>query len=409
MRSFEENLRLYAQLTVQEGVGLERGQELIISAEVDQTQFVRLVAQEAYKAGAKNVEVFWKDSELMRTRFIEASDEAIAYAPNWLYDGITRAHKENAARLSIASADPQMLAGISPNRVATFSNVQSKASKETSEIISGFVINWCVVGAASAGWAKRVFPELPEAEAVAKLWEKIFLSSRVLEEDPIAAWTAHSETLEAKVTWLNELNFETLHFTGPGTDLYVGLVEGHEWAGGRGYAKNGIQCSPNIPTEEVFTMPHRARVDGIVSSTKPLSLRGQMVDKIKVEFKNGAVVSASAEVGNDALQKLIATDDGAKRLGEVALVPNSCKVAQTGILFLNTLYDENAACHIALGRSYSENLRGIDDLSEEERLERGSNDSLIHVDWMIGSGEVNVDGIKFDGTKVPLMRSGEWV
>jgi aminopeptidase len=409
MRSFDDNLRLYAQLTIQEGLGLATGQELILAAEIDQAPFVRLIVEEAYRAGAKNVEILWRDSEVIRTRFLVGSEEAISYAPTWLFDGLTLAHKANAARLSIASSDPQMLAGIPPDRVSTSSIAASKAGKATSELVSGFAINWCVVGAASAGWAKRVFPELGEREGVAKLWEKIFLSSRVLEDDPITAWATHCEGLEAKVTWLNEMNFETLHFTGPGTDLHVGLVEGHEWAGGRGYAKNGIKCSPNIPTEEVFTMPHRGRVDGTVSSTKPLSLRGQILDKIKIDFKDGAIVSATAEQGNDALQKLIATDEGAKRLGEVALVPNSGKVAETGILFLNTLYDENAASHIALGACYSENLKGIDDLNDAERLERGANDSLIHVDWMIGSAEVNVDGIKFDGSVVPLMRSGEWV
>ena len=244
---------------------------------------------------------------------------------------------------------------------------------------------------------------------MAKLWEKIFLASRVLEDDPLAAWATHCETLEAKVVWLNKQRFDALHFMGPGTDLTIGLVEGHDWAGGRGYAKNGIKCSPNIPTEEVFTMPHRARVDGVVSSTMPLSLRGQMVDKIRAEFKDGVAVSVTAEVGESTFTNLLNTDEGARRLGEVALVPNSGKVAQTGTLFLNTLYDENAACHIAMGASYSENLKGIDSLSDEEKLARGANDSLIHVDWMIGSEQIDVDGIRFDGTKVPLMRSGEWV
>ncbi len=408
MRSFEESLQLYAQLTIQEGIGLARGQELLVFAETDQTQFVRLIAKEAYRAGAKNVEVLWRDSEMIRARYREGSDEAISYSPNWLHDGVVRALQANAARLGIVSGDPELLREFPAERVTLASTAHSKATKGVSKLISAMAINWCVIGAASPEWAVRVFPNLSSAEGTAKLWEAIFLTSRVLEIDPIEAWTKHSEVLEARVVLLDEMRMDALHFTGPGTDLRVGLISDHLWAGGRGIAKNGIRCSPNIPTEEVFTMPHRLRVDGFVSSTKPLSLRGQVVDGIRVEFKDGKVVQASASTGEDSLQRLLATDEGASRLGEVALVPNSGKVAATGVLFLNTLYDENAASHIALGASYSENLAGVDDLTEEERLHKGSNSSLIHVDWMIGSADVNVNGIHADGSTSPLMRSGEW-
>lgn len=409
MRSFDENLRLYAELTVREGVGLASGQELLVFAEIDQAAFVRLVVAEAYRAGAKNVEVLWKDSDVSRLRFQEGNDEAIGYAPGWLYDGIARAHREGAARLGIVSADPQHLAGIAADRVAASSLAQGKAAKPISEIVSDMAINWCLVGASGAAWAQRVFPEVSSEEAVAKLWDKIFLSSRVLEDDPIGAWVAHSEGLEARVNLLNEMRLDAVHFRGPGTNLRVGLVENHLWAGGRGVAKNGVRCSPNIPTEEVFTMPHRGRVDGTVCSTKPLSLRGQLLDGIQVEFRDGAVVRASASVGDEALQKLIATDEGASRLGEVALVPHSSKVSLTETLFLNSLFDENAASHIALGASYSENLEGIDGMDDAQRLAHGANDSLIHVEWMIGSAEIDVDGIRGDGSVVPLMRAGEWV
>jgi aminopeptidase len=333
----------------------------------------------------------------------------MSYTPNWLYDGITRAHSENAARLGISSGDPGLLKEIAPERVATASRAQSAAKKAMSELISGFAINWCVIGAASPGWAAKVFPDLAVDQAVAKLWEAIFLTSRVLEPNPIAAWVTHSEGLEQRVRLLNEERFDAIHFRGPGTDLRVGLVEDHLWAGGRGEAKNGVTCSANIPTEEVFTMPHRARVDGTVSSTKPLSVRGQVLDGIQVEFKDGAIVSSKAAKGEETLQRLLSTDEGAKRLGEVALVPHSSKVSEAGILFLNTLYDENAASHIALGACYAENLKGYDELSESDRLAHGANDSIIHVDWMIGSGEVDVDGLGADGSVTPLMRAGEWV
>lgn len=409
MRPFEENLRLYARLIVAEGLALAPGQELLVFADTDQAPLVRMVAEEAYRAGAKNVEALWRDSGLARIRLRDGGEEAISYRRQWFHDAVARAHREGAARLAILSEDPELLADLPPARVGLASKVHSQAAKEVSDLVAGMAINWCLVGAASPAWARRVFPSLPEEEAVAMLWEKILLTSRVLEPDPVAAWRAHSERLEARVAWLNGLGLDAVHFSGPGTDLRVGLAQGHEWAGGGALAKNGVRCSPNIPTEEVFTMPHRDRVDGVVSSTLPLSLRGKVVDRIRMEFANGVAVAATAATGEETLTQLLETDEGARRLGEVALVPNSSKVAQSGTLFLNSLYDENAASHIALGQSYTENLPGVEDLTAAERLARGANDSLIHVDWMIGSGQVDVDGVLSDGSRLPLMRSGEWV
>jgi len=408
MRSFEENLRLYAKLIVQEGLGLAHGQELLVYAEIDQAPLVRLVAEEAYRTGSKHVEVVYRDAEITRIRMREGSDEAINYAPSWHYEGVAAAHRANAARLAIMSTDPGLLSAFPADRIAASSRAQGVAGKPVNDLVSSFAMNWCLVGAASPAWAKVVFPDLNETEATAKLWDKILSTSRVFHEDPIAAWVKHSEALEAKVRWLDELSLDSLHFRAPGTDLRIGLVENQIWAGGRGRSKNGILCSPNIPTEEVFCMPHRLRVDGHVSSTMPLSLRGQIVDEIRMEFKDGVAVQASASKGEETLLKLLSTDEGAKRLGEVALVPNSSEVSKANTLFYNSLYDENAACHIALGASYAENLKDYDELSDEERLEIGANDSLIHVDWMIGSGQIDVDGIRKDGSIVALMRSGEW-
>ncbi|MBS1715801.1 MAG: aminopeptidase [Armatimonadetes bacterium] len=409
MRSFEDNLSLFATLAVKEGVALAPGQELLVFAEHVAAPLVHLVAREAYRAGAKNVEVIWADPELALIRYAEGSDEAVSYAPRWLIDGVATAHRQNAARLGILSGDPALLAGVAPDKVAAQSRAQGEARKVLSEIIAGSEINWCLIGAASPAWAARVFPDLPSEVATAKLWDAIFLSSRVLEDDPMAAWREHSASLEARVRILDELRLDAVRFTGPGTDLRVGLVEGHLWAGGRGRANNGVLCSPNVPTEEVFCMPHRERVEGTVSSTMPLSLRGQIVDGIQVEFQAGKAVKVSASKGEDAFRKLVATDDSADRLGEVALVPHSSKVAQTGVLFLNTLYDENAASHIAFGASYGENLDGYAGMTPDERTARGANDSIVHVDWMIGSDKVDVDGVRQDGSSVPLMRAGEWV
>lgn len=408
-RSFEENLALLAKLAIKEGVGLMPGQELIVAAEIVAAPLVRLVTAEAYRAGARNVEVLWSDPEVTLARFREGSEEALSGTSKWLYDGITKTLKEGSARLGILSSAPGMLASVPAEKVAVYSKSQSAARKGLSELIASFDFNWSLVGAASPEWAAEVFPDLDIDEAMDKLWDAIFLTSRIYEEDPIAAWVAHSEGLEARVAQLNELQLAAVHFTGPGTDLRVGLVDDHKWAGGRGTAKNGATCSPNIPTEEVFCMPHRTRVDGKVSSTKPLSLRGQLVDGIEMEFKDGFAVGMKAAKGEETLRRLLDTDEGASRLGEVALVPNSSKVSQSNVLFLNSLYDENAACHIAVGAAYGENLTGYDAMSEEERIAAGANDSLIHIDWMIGSGEVDVTGIHKDGSEVPLMRAGEWV
>lgn len=409
VRSFEENLAKYASLAVRQGAGLQPGQELIVTAELGDAPFVRLIVQEAYRQGAKNVEVFWTDPEIAVTRLREGSDEAVRYVPMWLVDGLTRAYSENSARLGVLSSDPGLMSSIDPERVAASSRAQGAARKAISALISTNALNWSLVGAASPGWAKAVFPDLPVEEAVAKLWDAIFFTARIHEPDPAAAWEAHCQELAKRMAWLNELKLEALHFRGPGTDLRVGLVPGHVWMAGESVSKHGIRFAPNVPTEEVFTMPHRDRVDGFVSSTKPLSLRGQIVDGIRIEFKDGVVVDATAKKGEDTLRKLLDSDEGARRLGEVALVPHSSKVSQSGVLFLNTLYDENAACHIALGSSYGENIAGYETMTPEERLAAGANDSIIHVDWMIGSAEIDIDGLLPNGTTVPIMRGGEYV
>ncbi len=243
---------------------------------------------------------------------------------------------------------------------------------------------------------------------MSKLWDAIFSVSRINAEDPVATWTAHQNNLESRATWMNEQQLEAVHFRGPGTDLKVGLAETTRWVGGWGRATNGVKCSPNIPTEEVFTVPHRDSVEGYVSSTKPLSLRGQVIDGIRIEFSGGQAVKATAAAGEETLQKLLQTDEGARRLGEVALVPASSATSQSGVLFYNTLYDENAACHIALGRCIDACFANNETLSEDDRLKLGGNSSMVHVDWMIGSDQIDVDGIRKDGSTIPVLRSGEW-
>jgi aminopeptidase len=277
------------------------------------------------------------------------------------------------------------------------------------ELITRHDINWTIVSCATPAWAKAVFPDLPQDEAMRRLWDAIFAASRADQPDPVAAWKEHDAKLHTWAERMNQSRFSALHFKGPGTDLKVGLADDHLWLGGGTTAGNGRYCIPNMPTEEVFTTPHKDRVEGQVTSTKPLSHQGTMIEGIKVRFEGGRIVEAHASRGEQVLQRMIDTDDGARRLGEVSLVPHSSPIAASGLLFNNTLYDENAACHIALGQAYSNCVKDGDKLKSEELAARGANDSLIHVDWMIGSGKIDVDGITADGKAEPVMRQGEWV
>jgi aminopeptidase len=319
------------------------------------------------------------------------------------------AYKSGAARLAITGNDPSLLSKQDPDKVGRANRAMSKAYRPALELITRHEINWTIVSCAAPAWAAAVFPDLPKDEAVAKLWKAIFAASRADQADPVAAWKEHDANLHKRSEWLNQRRYAALHFRGPGTDLKVGLSDGHLWLGGGTTAGNGQYCIPNMPTEEVFTTPHKDRVEGRVTSTKPLSHQGTLIEGISVRFEGGKIVEASATKGNEVLQKMIDTDEGARRLGEVSLVPHSSPIAASGLLFLNTLFDENAACHIALGQAYSSCLEGGDACSPEELAARGANSSLIHVDWMIGSDKIDVDGITATGETKPVMRAGEWV
>jgi len=342
-------------------------------------------------------------------RFAYAPDASFDYAPKWLQDGIAEGFRSGAARLAIAGANPALLAKQDPAKVARANVAASKAGKPAMELITRHEINWTIVACATPEWAKLVYPDDPENVAVAKLWEAIFVASRVNADDPVVEWQQHGNRLKKRVDLLNAKRFSALRFKGPGTDLTVGLADDHLWAGGGTTAGNGVYCQPNIPTEECFTTPHKDRVDGTVRASKPLSHQGTLIENIAVKFEGGKIVEATATAGEDVLKRLISTDDGARRLGEVALVPHSSPIAQSGVLFWNTLFDENAASHIALGQAYSTCLIGGEKMDAEELAKRGANASLIHVDWMIGSGEMDVDGVAADGTAEPLMRKGEWM
>jgi aminopeptidase len=398
-----------AQVAVRVGLGLEPGQEVVMTAPIEALPLVRRITEHAYRAGASLVSTFLSDEEATLMRFRHGRDESFDTAASWLYEGMAAAYKAGAARLAIVGEDPSLLAKEDPDKVSRANRARSKAYMPALNLIAGFDTNWTIVSAATPAWARAMFPNDPQEVAVARLWDAIFAASRVDADDPVAEWGRHNAALQARTRRLNEKNYAALHYRGPGTDLRLGLADGHEWNGGSTRAKNGIVCNANIPTEEVFTTPHKDRVDGHVRSTKPLSYNGTLIQDIEVTFEAGRIVAARARTGESVLNKVLDTDEGARRLGEVALVPDSSPISRSGLLFLNTLFDENASSHIALGQAYSKCIRGGGQMSEDELAARGSNKSLIHIDWMIGSNEVDIDGVTADGRAEPLMREGEWV
>jgi len=408
VRIDSEKIDKLAQLAVYTGLGLRPGQDLILTAPVEALPLVKRIAVHAYKAGAGLVTPLFSDGELTLARYKYANNASFDKAPDWLYNGIGKAFDNNAARMAIVGDDPMLLANQDSDKIGRANKANSIAYKPARERITRFNINWNIIAWPGVAWAKRMFPELSEIEAQSKLADAIFDASRVNTTDPVEEWKKHNEVLRKKCKWLNELDFASLHFNGPGTDLVVGLAEGHEWMGGASIAQNGITCNPNIPSEEVFTTPHALNVNGSVCSTKPLSHQGALIDEIQVRFENGKITNAKASKGEEVLLKILDSDEGARRLGEVALVPNSSPISQSGLLFYNTLFDENAACHIALGQCYSKCFKGEENLSEKEILKRGGNSSMIHIDWMIGSRHIDIDGINSDGSRVAVFRKGEW-
>ena len=407
--SHEQKLDRLAEVAVQVGLGLAPGQELVMTATLDTLPLVRRINEQAYKAGAKFVSTLLTDEESTLLRYQYGSSESFDYAPAWLYEGMATAFRSGSARLAVAGGNPALLAGQDPEKVSRANRAVSKAYRPALELITRHDINWTIVAAATPAWAATVFPDLPADQALARLWDAIFAASRADQPDSVAAWKAHDANLHKRSAFLNEKCYAALHFKGEGTDLRVGLADNHLWLGGGTTAGNGRYCIPNMPTEEVFTTPHKDRVDGTVTSTKPLSYQGTMIEGIQVRFEGGRIVEAKASKGEAVLQNMISTDEGARKLGEVALVPHNSPIAQSGLLFNNTLFDENAACHIALGQAYSTCLKNGDKLSPEELARLGANESLIHVDWMIGSAILSVDGVTAEGSAEPLIRDGEWV
>src|SRR6201994_1424798 len=397
-----------AEVAVKVGLQLREGQDLLLTAPAVALPLVRKIAEHAYKAGAGVVTPILSDEELTLARYRYGHDFGFDRAAGWLYEGMAKAIAENTARLAIVGDNPMLLSGEDPSKVARASKANSRAYQPALEKIVNFDTNWNIIAYPSPSWAKQVFPDDVEDVAVARLADAIFAASRVDKDGAVANWDAHNARLRERTQWLNGQRFDALHYSGPSTDLTIGLADGHEWVGGASTAKNGITCNPNIPTEEVFTTPHARRVYGHVVSTKPLSYQGTLIDNIAVRFEEGRIVEATASRGEEVLNKVLDTDEGARRLGEVALVPHSSPISQSGLLFFNTLFDENAASHIALGQCYSKCFVDGAKLSPEQIAAQGGNKSLIHIDWMIGSDKTDIDGVHADGRRVPVFRKGEW-
>lgn len=407
--TFEEKLQNYARLAVRVGLGLREGQRVLIQAPVDTAPLARAVVREAYAAGASFVDVRWDDDDVQLARFELAPDGTFGTLSKWRVDAEIETANAGGAVLAIRATNPNLLGGVDAERVATHQKALAAYRKPYTEQVMTNRLNWNLISAPIPGWAELMFPDSNADEAVEKQWDAIFAATRADQPDPVEAWQEHLANLKRRREVLNAKQYAALHFKGGETDLTVGLAEDHLWGGGAADTPGGITFTANIPTEEVWTAPHRERVDGVVVSTKPLSYNGTLLDGIRIEFKDGRITNATADKGQTTLEKMIDTDEGSHRLGEVALVPHSSPISRSGLFFFNTLYDENAASHIAIGNAYRFNVAGGVDMNVEDFNARGGNDSLTHVDWMIGSGEMDVDGVLKDGSREPVMRAGEFV
>ncbi len=404
----DQRLRDYAELAVRVGLGLKSGQRLIIRGPVEGAPLVRCIADSAYKAGARLVEVLWFDDDLTLSRFRHAPRDSFEEYPTWRAKAQLEMVEHGDALLVVYGADPSLLKEQNSDLVSLVMRTNQKHMAPVARKISNDDTNWCVIGVPIPGWASRVFPSDPSEKALEKLWDAVFRVCRLDQPDPVGAWQKHLALLAARSEHLTKKQFRELHYTGPGTDLTVGLPKDHIWRSGRSTTPSGITFTANLPTEETWSMPQRDRVDGVITSTKPLSYAGVLIERLKLTFSGGRVTEATADNGADVLRQLIATDDGAARLGEVALVPHSSGVSQTGLLFFDTLYDENASCHFALGRAYRNCVAAGQTMTDEQFAAAGGNASLVHVDFMVGSPSLNIDGITKEGKAEPVMRAGEW-
>ncbi|MBU2703587.1 aminopeptidase [Sporomusaceae bacterium BoRhaA] len=404
-----ELLEKYARLIIKTGINIQPGQTLVISSPIECAEFARLTAKIAYLEGARDVVLNWKDELFAKLRFLHAPEEVFSEYPAWQQEFFVSYVRQGAAFLTIAASDPELLKEVNPDRVAKVQKAGNTALKEYRERLMSNRNTWCIASIPTASWAKKVFPNVSEAEAVEKLWQAIFQTVRVGTNDPVQAWEEHKQALRHRMNLLNEHHFKFLHYKNSlGTDLTIELPEDHIWLGGSEYTPEGVEFIANMPTEEVFTLPKRTGVNGKVVSSKPLNYNGNLIDHFSLTFQAGKIIDFQAEQGYDILKRLIEVDEGSRYLGEVALVPYDSPISNANLLFFNTLFDENASCHLAIGKAYPVCIKEGETLDKETLLKLGVNDSLIHEDFMIGTKDLTITGVTANGEKVAIFEDGNF-
>lgn len=409
MNNFNELLKSYAELAVKIGVNLQKNQTLVINASVDSKDFVRMIAEIAYKSGARYVHVEYSDELLSRITYLNAqNDEIFNEFSKHKAATLEEYAKEDAAFLSIVSSDPEILKGIDSAKIAASAKARSIALKKYYGYIMNSDVSWSVISIPSNGWARKIFPDISVEEAVEKLWELIFSMVRIDTVDAVQAWKKHLKTLQEKVDYLNNAKLKSLHYKSSVTDLTIELPQDHIWSGGGEYNSKGTYFVANMPTEEVFTLPLKTGVNGKVSSTKPLNYAGNVINNFTLTFSDGKIVDYSADEGYEYLKKLIETDEGSHYLGEVALVPYDSPISNSNVIFYNTLFDENASCHLAIGEAYPICIKDGTKMSEEELKNKGVNCSLTHEDFMVGSKDLDIIATTVDNKKIQIFKGGNW-
>lgn len=407
--TFEEKLNQYARLVVEVGINVQPDQIVVIRTPIEGAYFARMMTKCAYEVGAKRVYVDFSDEQIGKLTYEYATEETLLEFPEWetaKYEGYV---KQNAAFISISASDPDLLKDIPARKIAATQKASGKGLKTFRKATSNSEVCWCVVSIPTDSWSKKVFPNCENVEeAKEKLWDKIFLATRINEDDPVEAWKKHTDYLADRCKFLNEKKIKSLHYIAPGTNLQVELPKGHKWEGGGEYSTKGTYFVANMPTEEVFSVPYKYGVNGTLKATKPLVYGGNLIDDFSFEFKDGKIVSFNASTGKEILGKLVETDAGASYLGEVAIVPFSSPVSKTNTLFYNTLFDENASCHFAIGSCYPTNIEGGVNMKDEELEAHGGNTSITHVDFMVGSEALSIEATTEDGERFWVLKNGEW-
>lgn len=409
MAALEPKIERYARLVVRKGVNVKAGQEVVVSSAVECAPFVRLLVHEAYEAGAGHVTVLWNDDAVSRLTYVHVETAYFEQTPEWQRIQLDSLAEAGACFIFVEGSDPEALKGVDPAKPAAASKAKNSQCTVFRRGLDFNVNPWCIAGAPVIAWARHVFPDTPNEVAMYRLWCEILSAARADGDDPESDWELHDATFEKNLRFLNDRHFDALRYTASnGTDLTIGLTDRHIWAGGKSETPEGHPFFPNIPTEEVFTSPDRMRADGIVYSAMPLIHHGNKVDDFWLRFEAGRVIDYGARVGNDTLKSILETDEGAKRLGEVALISKNTPIRESETLFFDTLYDENASCHLALGIGFPECYDGGYEMSTDELRAAGVNTSATHVDFMIGTDDLTITGIQADGTEVPVFVNGQW-